>query len=102
MPLTLIDFSSSSSSSSVPGLIVFAELVSCGKRTLARMLVIIVSFGFGIVKPRLGQIMHRVVAVGLLYFVLASIEGCTRALQPRNHPQKQVGSRVLDGFEFPQ
>lgn len=35
---------------SVSGLIVFAELVSCAKRTLARMLVIIVSLGFGIVK----------------------------------------------------
>ncbi|KAK7070884.1 Transmembrane protein 87A [Halocaridina rubra] len=75
---------------SIPGLIVFAELVSCAKRTLARMLVIIVSLGFGIVKPRLGVILHRVVGVGLLYFILASIEGCTRALQSRNDPQRQV------------
>ena len=35
---------------SVKGAILLAELVSCGKRTLARMLVIIVSLGFGIVK----------------------------------------------------
>lgn len=35
---------------SVKGAVVFAELVSCLKRTLARMLVIIVSVGFGIVK----------------------------------------------------
>lgn len=35
---------------SVPGAIVFAELVSCVKRALARMLVIITSLGFGIVK----------------------------------------------------
>lgn len=34
----------------VPGAMFVAELVSCGKRTLARMLVIIVSLGFGIVK----------------------------------------------------
>merc|ERR1719153_159472 len=33
------------------GLILAAEVVSSGKRTLARMLVIIVSLGFGIVKP---------------------------------------------------
>ena len=33
-----------------PNLTVFAELVSCVKRTLARILVIIVSMGFGIVK----------------------------------------------------
>jgi len=35
---------------SVPGAIVFAELVSSVKRALARMLVIITSIGFGIVK----------------------------------------------------
>lgn len=35
---------------SVKGAMFLAELVSCGKRTLARMLVIIVSLGFGIVK----------------------------------------------------
>ncbi|KAG7167472.1 Transmembrane protein 87A-like [Homarus americanus] len=75
---------------SVSGLIIFAELVSCAKRTLARMLVIIVSLGFGIVKPRLGIVLHRVVGVGLLYFVLGSIEGCTRALQSKFNRQKQV------------
>ncbi|XP_064080631.1 transmembrane protein 87A-like [Macrobrachium nipponense] len=75
---------------SVPGLIIFAELVSCAKRTLARMLVIIVSLGFGIVKPRLGMILHRVVGVGLLYFILASVEGCTRILQSRTDPHKKV------------
>lgn len=35
---------------SVRGAIIFAELVSCLKRSLARMLVIIVSLGYGIVK----------------------------------------------------
>jgi hypothetical protein len=34
----------------VKGAAVFAELVSCLKRTLARMLIVIVSLGFGIVK----------------------------------------------------
>merc|ERR1719323_2471491 len=41
------------------GLILAAEVVSRGKRTLARMLVIIVSLGFGIVKPRLGPLLNR-------------------------------------------
>lgn len=36
--------------SSAPGLLIFAELVSALKRTLARLLVIIVSLGYGIVK----------------------------------------------------
>lgn len=44
----------------VQGAMLFAEWVSCGKRTLARMLVVIVSLGFGIVKPRLGAALHRV------------------------------------------
>ncbi|XP_050316153.1 transmembrane protein 87A [Anthonomus grandis grandis] len=58
----------------VQGAMLFAEWVSCAKRTLARMLVIIVSLGFGIVKPRLGPTLHRVVAVGILYFFLAASE----------------------------
>lgn len=33
-----------------PGLLIFAELVSALKRTLARLLVIIVSLGYGIIK----------------------------------------------------
>ncbi|XP_042358302.1 transmembrane protein 87A isoform X2 [Plectropomus leopardus] len=64
--------------SASPGLLVFAELVSALKRTLARLLVIIVSLGYGIVKPRLGHVMHGVVGLGILYFAFASIEGVLR------------------------
>uniref|UniRef100_A0A4W4H8A0 GOST seven transmembrane domain-containing protein n=1 Tax=Electrophorus electricus TaxID=8005 RepID=A0A4W4H8A0_ELEEL len=60
------------------GLLVFAELISALKRTLARLLVIIVSLGYGIVKPRLGTVMHRVVGLGVLYFAFAAIEGVLR------------------------
>jgi len=67
-----------------PGLIFAAEIVSCAKRTLARMLVIIVSLGFGIVKPRLGQTMHRVVFVGALYFFVAAAEAYLRIVKPKN------------------
>uniref|UniRef100_A0A3B4GLQ5 Transmembrane protein 87B n=1 Tax=Pundamilia nyererei TaxID=303518 RepID=A0A3B4GLQ5_9CICH len=62
---------------SAPGLLIFAELVSAFKRTLARLLVIIVSLGYGIV-PRLGTVMHRVVGLGILYLAFASIEGVLR------------------------
>ncbi|XP_059179675.1 transmembrane protein 87A-like isoform X2 [Physella acuta] len=65
---------------SVRGAIIFAELVSCLKRSLARMLVIIVSLGYGIVKPRLGQTFHKVLIVGVVFFILASIVGCMKAL----------------------
>uniref|UniRef100_A0A8C0YK31 Uncharacterized protein n=1 Tax=Cyprinus carpio carpio TaxID=630221 RepID=A0A8C0YK31_CYPCA len=60
------------------GLLIFAELISALKRTLARLLVVIVSLGYGIVKPRLGTVMHRVVGLGVLYFAFAAIEGILR------------------------
>lgn len=43
-------YSINSSGVSVRGAVLLAEWVSCAKRTLARMLVVIVSLGFGIVK----------------------------------------------------
>ncbi|XP_061546628.1 transmembrane protein 87A [Phycodurus eques] len=64
--------------SASPCLLIFAELVSALKRTIARLLVIIVSLGYGIVKPRLGTVMHRVVGLGVLYLVFAAIEGVLR------------------------
>ncbi|GFW68555.1 transmembrane protein 87A [Trichonephila clavipes] len=75
---------------SVQGAILFAEILSCMKRTLARMLIIIVSLGFGIVKPRLGPTLHRIVGVGALYFCLGTIEGCLRVLKPKTDPGNQA------------
>jgi len=63
---------------SMPGAVLFAEIVSCAKRTLARMLVIIVSLGFGIVKPRLGPLLHRILLLGGVYFILGSVEAGIR------------------------
>ncbi|KAJ7990311.1 hypothetical protein DPEC_G00298990 [Dallia pectoralis] len=63
---------------SVQGAVVFGELLSAVKRTLARVLVIIASLGYGIVKPRLGALLHRVVGVGLLYLLFSVVEGILR------------------------
>ncbi|KAK2913098.1 transmembrane protein 87A-like isoform X2 [Channa argus] len=63
---------------SVHGAVVFAEVLSAVKRTLARVLVIIASLGYGIVKPRLGALLHRVVGVGLLYLIFSIVEGVLR------------------------
>ncbi|XP_061575904.1 transmembrane protein 87A-like [Cololabis saira] len=63
---------------SVQGAVVFAESLSAVKRTLARVLVIIASLGYGIVKPRLGALLHRVVGVGLFYLVFSIVEGILR------------------------
>nr|XP_014348620.1 PREDICTED: transmembrane protein 87A-like isoform X3 [Latimeria chalumnae] len=63
---------------SVQGAVIFAEILSSVKRMLARVLVIIASLGYGIVKPRLGALLHRVVGVGMLYFVFSAMEGILR------------------------
>ncbi|KAJ8280691.1 hypothetical protein GJAV_G00057830 [Gymnothorax javanicus] len=63
---------------SVRGAVIFAEILSAVKRTLARVLVIIASLGYGIVKPRLGALLHRVVGVGLLYLIFSVVEGILR------------------------
>lgn len=63
---------------SVQGAVMFAEILSAVKRTLARVLVIIASLGYGIVKPRLGALLHRVVGVGLLYLIFSIVEGILR------------------------
>ncbi|XP_023267563.1 transmembrane protein 87B isoform X2 [Seriola lalandi dorsalis] len=77
------------------GLLIFAELVSALKRTLARLLVIIVSLGYGIVKPRLGTVMHRVVGLGILYFSFASIEGVLRITGGRDNGPALITAIVL-------
>ncbi|XP_069117831.1 transmembrane protein 87A-like [Argopecten irradians] len=80
----------SSTGQSVKGAVIFAEFVSCMKRTLARILVIIVSLGFGIVKPRLGPTFHKVIGVGALYFFVSLIEGCMRQLQTKGDNSKDI------------
>ncbi|XP_041850203.1 transmembrane protein 87A isoform X2 [Melanotaenia boesemani] len=75
---------------SVQGAVVFAELLSAVKRTLARVLVIIASLGYGIVKPRLGALMHRVVGIGLLYLVFSIIEGILRVNAERGNNNKDL------------
>ncbi|XP_077438358.1 transmembrane protein 87B isoform X4 [Vanacampus margaritifer] len=87
--------------SASPGLLIFAELVSALKRTLARLLVIIVSLGYGIVKPRLGTVMHRVVGLGVLYFVFATIEGVLRITGGQDNGPALITAivlAVLDSF----
>lgn len=83
-----------STGTSVQGAVLLAEWVSCGKRTLARMLVIIVSLGFGIVKPRLGPMLHRVVGIGTLYFVLACIESYLRTMHTKDDASNQFVASI--------
>nr|ACI33417.1 Transmembrane protein 87B precursor [Salmo salar] len=75
----------------VQGAVVFAEILSAVKRTLARVLVIIASHGYGIVKPRLGALLHKVVGVGLLISFLPLF--LSYILRCRGNPEGQFGSR---------
>ncbi|XP_056296436.1 transmembrane protein 87A-like [Pseudoliparis swirei] len=77
---------------SVQGAVVFAEVLSAVKRTLARVLVIIASLGYGIVKPRLGALLHRVVGVALLYLSFSIIEGMLQVNADRGH---YTSSRIV-------
>ncbi|XP_070285853.1 transmembrane protein 87B isoform X1 [Myotis yumanensis] len=80
---------------STQSLLIFAELISAIKRTLARLLVIIMSLGYGIVKPRLGTVMHRVIGLGLLYFIFAAVEGVMRVVGGSNHLAVLSGDIIL-------
>ncbi|CEF70880.1 Transmembrane receptor, eukaryota family-containing protein [Strongyloides ratti] len=60
------------------GMIEFAEIISAFKRTLSRVLILIVSIGYGVVKPRLGETLNQITVVGGLYFVFSAIEGLIR------------------------
>ncbi|XP_077674960.1 transmembrane protein 87A isoform X2 [Eretmochelys imbricata] len=69
---------------SVQGALILAELLSAVKRSLARTLVIIVSLGYGIVRPRLGVTLHKVVTAGVLYLLFSGMEGVLRVTGAQN------------------
>ncbi|KAL7053197.1 hypothetical protein AAHC03_019495 [Spirometra sp. Aus1] len=54
--------------------LIFAALVSCAKRTLARFLVMVVCVGYGITKSRLGALYRRVLFVCVVYFLCSAID----------------------------
>lgn len=78
------------SGNSIPGAVKFAEAVSSLKRAVARMLVIIVSLGFGITRPRLGDQLHQVIGMGVLYFTLSSIEAFVRVDNAKHDPDNMA------------
>ncbi|EFX88032.1 hypothetical protein DAPPUDRAFT_311546 [Daphnia pulex] len=67
-----------------------AELLSCAKRSLARILVLIASMGFGIVKPRLGAMLQRIVGVGVVYMILSAVETYLILVQPKNDGSRNI------------
>ncbi|CAN1277230.1 Transmembrane protein 87A [Linum perenne] len=51
------------------GVTLWAVTFTTVKKTLSRLLLLVVSMGFGVVRPTLGGITSRVLLLGLLYFI---------------------------------
>ncbi|KAM9093365.1 transmembrane protein 87A isoform 3-T3 [Megaptera novaeangliae] len=84
---------------SVQGALILAELLSAVKRSLARTLVIIVSLGYGIVKPRLGVTLHKVVVAGALYLLFSGMEGVLRVTGYFSYPLALVVNLALSAID---
>ncbi|KAG5666710.1 hypothetical protein PVAND_014725 [Polypedilum vanderplanki] len=75
--------------SSMP-LALSAELISCIKRTLSRVLVLYISMGFGIIKARIGdESVVRISVMSSLYFTMASIESYLRLAQTESRNENR-------------
>uniref|UniRef100_A0A915F0C4 Transmembrane protein 87A n=1 Tax=Echinococcus canadensis TaxID=519352 RepID=A0A915F0C4_9CEST len=70
--------------------LVFALIVSCVKRTLARFLLLIVCVGYGITKSRLGTAYRRIVWICVIYLVCCLLDSGMRAFHPRFKPSLAV------------
>jgi len=71
--------------------------VSTLKRTVSRVLVLVVSMGYGVVKPTLGTTKQKMACLAVLYFVFSGALATVEALQRPNQP----GNAVQLLFVFP-
>ncbi|VDD83135.1 unnamed protein product [Mesocestoides corti] len=67
----------------VKSALIFALIVSCLKRVLARFLLMIVCVGYGITKSRLGTAYRRIVWICVLYLFCCLLDGGLRMFHPR-------------------
>ncbi|CAD5116230.1 DgyrCDS5142 [Dimorphilus gyrociliatus] len=67
---------------SLKGAMYFALFLTSLKRTLARILIVIACLGYGIVKPRLGNQLQRVLALAFLFFCFSYADEVQKV---RNH-----------------
>ncbi|KAK2998823.1 hypothetical protein RJ639_023208 [Escallonia herrerae] len=51
------------------GITIWAVTVTAVKKTLSRLLLLVVSMGYGVVRPTLGGVISKVLLLGLIYFV---------------------------------
>lgn len=51
------------------GITLWAVTFSAFKKTVSRLLLLVVSMGYGVVRPNLGAVSSKVLLLGLIYFV---------------------------------
>nr|XP_043636191.1 transmembrane protein 87B-like [Erigeron canadensis] len=70
MAFWYFDYSNLSVTGSRPmGITVWAVTISAFKKTLSRLLLLVVSMGYGVVRPTLGGVTLKVLILGAVYFV---------------------------------
>lgn len=70
MALWYFDYSNLGSTGSRPfGITVWAVTVTAVKKTLSRLLLLVVAMGYGVVRPTLGGVTSKVLVLGVVYFV---------------------------------
>ncbi|CAK9144459.1 unnamed protein product [Ilex paraguariensis] len=70
MALWYFEFANLNATGSRPmGITMWAVTTSAVKKTLSRLLLLVVSMGYGVVRPTLGGATKKVLALGVIYFV---------------------------------
>eukprot|EP01038_Epipyxis_sp_PR26KG_P008195 gene8195-11085_t len=64
----------------------FGLLFGVSKRAMSRVLVLLVSLGYGVVRPSLGEEMNRALYLGSAYFILALIYTIAQNAPPNSKP----------------
>ncbi len=73
-------------------LMLSAVLFTSIKKVISRMLVLIVSMGYGVVRPSLGEGGYKVAVIGAMYFAFASVQ---HAVESVSHSEKITFSKYL-------
>lgn len=64
------------------GPIVFGVFASTVKKTVSRLLVLVVCLGYGVVRPTLGNVATRVMLLGVVYFIFSMILDTVSNISP--------------------
>ncbi|XVE86075.1 hypothetical protein DITRI_Ditri18aG0007300 [Diplodiscus trichospermus] len=81
MALWYFEYANFNATGSRPmGITLWAVTFSAVKKTVSRLLLLVVSMGYGVVRPTLGAITFKVLLLGLVYFVFSEALGLVENL----------------------